>query len=233
MHTVAIQILTVCTANICRSPTAARGLRVELDAAGITPDLITVDSAGVAALAGLPMCELADTLAAEALGVTGPHRSTPLTKDIAESADLILTADRGHRSAVGRLAPRTRSRTFTLRQASRLATWVVSDSGALDIAADRARGIEPAGLEEHDPRLGVPALPKSAPDRLAWFLTELDAARGTSPVAVDAANTPTWHPDDIADPHVDGWHLHEQAVSSALASTRDIVQAFRTVAAIP
>jgi protein-tyrosine-phosphatase len=208
-------------------------LRVELDAVGITPDLITVDSCGVDTVAGLPMCKLADTLAAEALGVTGPHRSTNLTKDIAESVDLILTADRGHRSAIGRLAPRTRSRTFTLRQASRLAAWVVSDSGSLDIAVDRARGIEPTGLDDHDPRLGVPALPKNAPDRLLWFITELDAARGTSPVEVGAVSTLTWHPDDIADPHVDGWQLHDPAVSTALASTRDIVQAFRTIVAIP
>ncbi len=200
---------------------------------GVDPELMSVSSAGVAAIADLPMCELADTLSAAALGAAGPHRSTPLTKDIADSADLILTADRSHRSAVGRLAPRTRSRTFTLRQAARLATWVTTDSGLLTIAADRARGVEPTGLDEFDPRLGVPALPAKPADRVAWLFAELDAARGTAPVADDDPDKANWHPDDIPDPHVEGWELHELAVATSLASAADVIRALGIVVAMP
>ena len=45
------------------------------------------------------------------------HRSSALTPEVAEHADLILTAERLHRSAVARVAPLARARTFTLKEA--------------------------------------------------------------------------------------------------------------------
>ncbi len=50
------------------------------------------------------------------------HRSTPLTDDLIERADLILAADRQLRSAIVKQArPLSIDRTFTLREAAQLA----------------------------------------------------------------------------------------------------------------
>lgn len=227
-----VNVLVVCTANICRSPTAARGLRVGLAEAGLAPESVEVESAGVAAADDLPMCEVADTLSAARLGSGGSHRSRPVTAEIAESADLILAADRGHRTAVGRLAPSTRARVFTLRQAARLAEWVTTDSGVLEFAAGRAAGAEP-DLPEDDPRAQVPPLPEDREQRLVWLISEMDAARGMAPLDVDTGEPSDWHPEDIVDPHATDWQLHEAAVESCLNSTAAIVQAFRRVNSMP
>ena len=80
-------ILTVCTANICRSPLMEILLRRRLD-----PDVVDVASVGVDGWESQPM----DPDAAEQLrrlgSDTGEFRSRPLTAKIVESADLILTA---------------------------------------------------------------------------------------------------------------------------------------------
>lgn len=224
-------ILVVCTANICRSPTGARGLQVGLWHAGVPSDLVSVESAGVAAGDDWPMCELADTMTTAALGEGGNHRSRRLTAELANEAGLILVADRGHRTAVGQLAPATRGRTFTIRQAARLAAWVVGDAGVLGIAEVKAAGGTP-DLDPDDLRLGVPALPTAPRDRLGWFVAELDAARGLAPLA-DAGDYPDCEPDDIGDPHVAGWYLHDVAVPCALAAAEVMVLALCDVLGMP
>jgi hypothetical protein len=154
-----------------------------------------------------------------------------LTADRAKAANLILVADRGHRTAVGQVAPATRRRTFTIRQAARLATWVVGDSGVLAIARRKAKGEDPA-LEPDDLRAAVPALPAVPTARLEWLVGELDAARGLAPVN-EADDLADWGIDDIGDPHVVGWHLHDEAVASGLAASAAIVAALREVLAMP
>lgn len=224
-------ILVVCTANICRSPTTMRALRAGLADAGVSPDLVVVESAGVAAADGLPMCELADTMTSAALGQPGEHRSRRLTADVARRADLILVADRGHRTGVVQLAPATRSRTFTIRQAAQLATWVVGPDGTLEVAALKAAGTVP-DLPPEDLRLGVPPLPATPDTRLAWLVSELDAARGLPPID-DELTVAGWDVDDIGDPHVQGWDLHEPAVAVGLAASADLVLALRAALTMP
>ena len=93
-------ILTVCTANICRSPLMEMLLRRNLDS-----DVVDVASAGVQGWDSQPM----DPDAAEQLrrlgSDTGEFRSRPLTAKIVESADLILTATREHRTGVLPVSP--------------------------------------------------------------------------------------------------------------------------------
>ena len=174
-------MLTVCTANICRSATAERSLRTAFDGNGLG-DLIEVTSAGVAAIPGAPMCpEAAELLDAPTPPGASPHASRRLTAELVTGADLVLTADRGHLGAAGALAPGRRARLYTLRQAATLLEWVIGGSGVLDIARLRAAGGAP-DLDPLDPLVQVPALPESLDDQLAWLLDELDAARGTAPV---------------------------------------------------
>ena len=126
-----VRILYVCTANICRSASAERLL---LDAVAAAPELagIEVRSAGTHAMPGSSGCSMAPALT----GHAAEHRSQALTAELVKWADLILPAARDHRPSILELAPESRTRTFTIRQAGRIADWIV-DSGI--VAAGRER----------------------------------------------------------------------------------------------
>jgi len=216
----------VCTANICRSPSAAAVLR-----AAEIPG-VEVRSAGTVAVAGAPGCTVAPLLAG------AEHISQPLTGELVRWADLVLTAAREHQARVVALDPGARTRTFTLRQAGRLAQWLL-DTGIPATARERATA--PDGWEDRfepdDPRRHVAPMP--AGDRAAWVVSELDAARGFAPPP--APEPPTGrrrrhvapvHPDDVPDPHVLGsdWHgtAAEQITTAAvplLILLRDVIPA--------
>ncbi len=127
-----VRILYVCTANICRSASAAHLLREAMAGSPGLLDGIEVRSAGTAAMAGSPGCSLAPAL----VGRAAEHRSQPLTADLVAWADLILPAARDHRPAILALEPRARTRTFTIRQAGRIADWLV-DVGMVAAAHER------------------------------------------------------------------------------------------------
>jgi protein-tyrosine phosphatase len=163
----------VCTANICRSPAAAR-LLTDLFGPGVR-----VHSAGVQAVAGEPACDQASAWLLRQQGAIprGRHRaaraehaSRLLVGDDVRAASLVLTAAREHRAAVARLVPAAQVYTFTLAQAARIATWRRQQETAL--------------------------APADAAGRLAWLARELDAGRGMAPRPEDDAA------DDIADPHL-------------------------------
>jgi protein-tyrosine phosphatase len=86
-------LLVVCTGNICRSPMAAAML-----AAGL-PHL-SVASAGTSALEGRPPHENTLTVLATEGVPALDHRARQLTPAIAQSAGLIVTMTRQHRSIV-------------------------------------------------------------------------------------------------------------------------------------
>ena len=172
-----MRILYVCTANICRSASAERLL---LDAVAASPELSGIDvrSAGTHAMPGSPGCSMAPALT----GHAAEHRSQALTAELVKWADLILPAARDHRPSILELAPNSRTRTFTIRQAGRIADWIV-DSGI--VAAGRERsgsGQESEAWAEAfplgDPRRDVPPLPDDPAARWPWVVAEMDAARG-------------------------------------------------------
>lgn len=216
----------MCTANICRSPSAA----AVLQAAAIPG--VEVRSAGTAAVAGAPGCTLAPLLAGS------EHTSQPLTAELVQWADLVLTAGREHQAGVVGLDPGARTRTFTMRQAGRLAQWLLN---ARMPAAARERAAAPEGWESRfepdDPLRHVAPMP--AGDRAAWLVPELDAARGYAPAPPPEPPTgrrrrraAPMHPDDVPDPHVLGseWHgtAAEQITTAAvplLILLRDVVLA--------
>ena len=94
-------VLFVCTGNICRSPLAEALCRRELEHRGMSD--ITVSSAGTGAWDGAPASEGAYLVALEhELDLSG-HRARLLTRNVVESADLILTMARHHRARVSEL----------------------------------------------------------------------------------------------------------------------------------
>lgn len=166
----------MCTANICRSPAAAR-LLGDLLGPGVS-----VVSAGVQAGDGYPACSAASQWLAERSGTGGrgrhraaaaEHSSRRLTAEQVRAASLVLTAAREHRRAVLRLVPAAQAHTFTIAQAARLADWRSRQE------VPRPDG-EPAAV------------------RLAWLVHELESARGLAPLPEDEAV------DDVLDPHLDG-----------------------------
>jgi protein-tyrosine-phosphatase len=213
-----MKVLYVCTANICRSPAAAALLR-EADLPGVE-----VVSAGTHAAVGSPACSVVRELPG--------HESQPLTPALIEPADLVLTAAREHRTAVIDMYPAARSRTFTIRQAGRLAQWLL-DAGMVDAA--RHGG----DFADGDPRQFVAALPAMAQARARWVVEELDAARGMAPAPVAPepngrrwgrrAVDPQVHPDDVPDPHVLGTGWHEVAHDQLRDSTEQAVGLLRAV----
>ena len=168
-----MSVLVVCTANVCRSPLAARLLGEMLE--------VPVFSAGSRARFADPACPVASP------GVL--HCSVPLERTHVRAASLVLGASREHRSAAVALLPSAQTRAFTLLQAARLAAWLAAEGV-----------VTPSGL--------APA------DRLAWWVEELDAARG------DAPRGDAWD-DDLPDSHESSAH-HEDVLPRLTAAVRTL-----------
>lgn len=240
-----MRVLIVCTANICRSPSAEWALR---DAAAAHPVLagLEVRSAGTAAVEGAAGCRVAPALAGRWAG----HRSRLLDEGLVAWADLILTAAREHGAAVAALDPRARARTMALRQAGRSADWLV-EAGMVEAAMGAGDGLSDAYL---DLRMAVPDMPAARAERWRWVVGELDAARGLAARPSDegeSAEPPggrwgrrwrrgaqqpgagAWTADDIPDPHVLGRELHEAADSQITEAVGSLVRLFAAVHAEP
>jgi protein-tyrosine phosphatase len=117
-----MNILLVCTANVCRSPAAEFLLASHLGSAARD---ISIRSAGVNASAGAPIDDTIGNLLRSRGVETRPFSSRQLTVRMLESADLVLTASTSHRSAVVQLLPTAVRRTLTLRQLARYAPFIL------------------------------------------------------------------------------------------------------------
>jgi len=89
-------ILVICVGNICRSPMAEAVLRNALR----EQEEITVESAGLGALADWPASEHAEALMAERGLDISSHRARQLTPEMIKEADLILVMESGHKKAI-------------------------------------------------------------------------------------------------------------------------------------
>jgi protein-tyrosine phosphatase len=107
-----LDVLLVCTGNICRSPMAA-GLLEERGR--MLPAPLRVRSAGIAAARGQPPTSEAAAAIAELGADILSHRSAQLGPEAAQ-ADLVLAMAAGHREEIRRRAPQASARTFTLKE---------------------------------------------------------------------------------------------------------------------
>lgn len=105
-----MEVLLVCTGNICRSPMAEALMRRELEQREV--NAVTVSSAGTGAWEGAPVSEGAYLVALEHGLDVSDHRARLLTKDVVRKSRLILTMARHHRARVEELGGE--GRTFVL-----------------------------------------------------------------------------------------------------------------------
>ncbi|KQX71709.1 MULTISPECIES: hypothetical protein [Aeromicrobium] len=162
-------VLAVCTANICRSPLIEILLRARLDA-----DRFEVASAGVRGWDRKPM----DSMAAMELHRLGhgaeTFRSHPLDSYLVESADLILTATREHRSEVLAMNPQALRRSFTLLEFAALTGLVDGgDPAALVAAAAQRRSLAPAAADVRDPYRRGPDVHRATADQIDVAVTTI------------------------------------------------------------
>ena len=126
-----IQILAVCTGNVCRSPLAQLVLARTLD-----PDVFAISSAGTRPVIDARMMPEAAPFALERgvpQAAIQEHRARWLDETHLTSPELILAMAREHRTAVVELAPTRLRSTFTVREFARLATQL-TDADATSVA---------------------------------------------------------------------------------------------------
>ena len=196
-----IEILTVCTGNICRSPLAEQVLRARL------ADLdVSVASAGTRALIDEPMTAEAARLAAS-LGVpdddSRAHRARWLAEPHLARVDLVIAMERAHRTHAVELAPaRTRS-TFTAREFARLAE----------------------GLADADIRSAVDAAGRDPHARVRAALGLLTARRGELEPPADPAA------DDVIDPYRRSWQVYKQSAGELMPGLDAVARVLRAALA--
>ncbi len=131
-----MNVLFVCTGNICRSPTAERLSSAYAAEHGILD--FTASSAGTRAVIGHPIHRDAATVLEELGGDASSFAARQLKPKIASAADLIIAMTGAHRDIVLEAAPRQLRRTFTLTEVARLASLDGADT-LVDLAALRPR----------------------------------------------------------------------------------------------
>jgi protein-tyrosine phosphatase len=117
-----IEILFLCTGNICRSPVAEALLRHRLAKAGIEA---TVRSAGLLDAGQRASAHGVDVLSERGIDLS-LHRSQTMSRDLLVGADLIIAMAREHVREAVVTAPEVFSRTYTLKELVRRASEIGS-----------------------------------------------------------------------------------------------------------
>lgn len=146
-----IDILVICTGNICRSPMGEGLLARGLAEAGHD---VRVSSAGTHATLGAVDTHVRDLMEGAGLDVSS-HRSRQVERDMLVEADLVIGMDRGHVRHVVMLEPSILERTFTLKELVRRGEAVGGrrPGEPFDVWLKRVgEGREPSELLGSDPR---------------------------------------------------------------------------------
>lgn len=117
-----VEILTVCSANICRSPFAEYVLQAKL--AGIDAPVV-VHSAGIYAMGGSAMEHYAQDLATKwGAKDVDKHVSARVTREAVATSSLVLTATHSQSMALTDAVPEASTRVFTTREFGYLAARI-------------------------------------------------------------------------------------------------------------
>jgi protein-tyrosine phosphatase len=186
-------VLFVCIGNVCRSPLAERLLRERLrESLGELSEAVTVESAGVRALAGRPM-ESSAAKELERLGLTNESfRARQLNERIANGAGLVLTATKEIRSRVLEEAPGALRRTFTITEFAALVEGVEADTPR-SLVADASQRRSSAQVTEYDvpdPIGAGPDVHRQAADLIDGAVTPIAEALATA-VRHSASDAPS------------------------------------------
>lgn len=111
-YTSAIEILFVCTGNMCRSPMAEALMRRLIVERGID---VQVSSAGTVTDGRPAADETIEVMADRDLDITG-HRSRKLDRELIAGSDLIIGMAREHLREAVLVDPASYGRTFTLKE---------------------------------------------------------------------------------------------------------------------
>ncbi|WP_323791927.1 adenylyl-sulfate kinase [Nocardioides sp.] len=146
-----LNVLFVCTANICRSPymeLSARALVAE------TGGSLELSSAGTRGFVDRQMDDVMSSTLADARGVQATDfLSRPLTRDLVADADLVITAEASHRSFILDDDPGSFRKVFTLGQLAEAVGELESGLSRDDLlqALGERRGTASADLDVADP----------------------------------------------------------------------------------
>ncbi|SDE19727.1 adenylyl-sulfate kinase [Nocardioides lianchengensis] len=157
-----LNVLFVCTANICRSPF------MELLARHLAgPDANVVFSgAGTHGFQAHAMDDvMAATLAPRGVTDVASFASRPLDRDLLEQADVVLTAEAAHRTFILDDHPQLFRKVFTLGQFAETVQALDPDLSGRELVTEaaRRRGAADAGLDVRDPyRQGAEAAETAA-----------------------------------------------------------------------
>lgn len=131
-------ILFVCTGNTCRSPLAEGILRSLAKREGLE---LSVRSAGVAAMEGMPISKHSSDILRDKKGEAGPA-SKALTPELADWADLILTMTISHKRLVIQRFPQTLDKVHALKE------YTENDPSVLDSIAEKEALISELQLKQ-------------------------------------------------------------------------------------
>lgn len=214
-----MQLLTVCTGNICRSPLA------ELVLAARLSDLeVSVSSAGTRGLPSAAMTREAQSLAA-VLGVpaeaAAAHRSRYLTEAHLAAPDLILAMTRDHRRQIAELAPARLRSTFTVREFARLSVTLTDDE--LKAAAAGADDVGWMRVGAADSACSDVGPDDSA--RLRAVAATVAARRGLGAPPADPAD------DDVIDPYGRSWETYQRSAAQLAPALEAVERVVRLAGA--
>ena len=135
-------ILHVSTGNLCRSPMAERlmaaGLRERYEEVAET---VVISSAGTSATVGQPIHPMAAAELTERGVAPDGFKAQLLDPSVAERADLVLTATRGHRDRIIANTPTLLGRVFTWRELAWLVNGLTDTIVRGEHLTDRVRNL--------------------------------------------------------------------------------------------
>lgn len=116
-----VEVLVVCTGNVCRSPALEMMLRNGLGGRPGWQDRgVRVASSGTAALVGRPLePEVRTNLVRLGVAVDDGFEARLLTPEMVAAASLVLCAARVHRAWLARAVPTAMPKTFTMLEFAR------------------------------------------------------------------------------------------------------------------